>query len=216
LRARTPSRRERRPQGRIGRGPGLRDHQNRVAVSGSEYGHLRATARATLPHRHVGADDQRRHVGAPTRPRPLLATSGTRRAFFRDMAGQAHFILAAALSSLIASGPAHDGRLRMVIRGTIVQAPPVAHSRVKVSVSVFMNENVVGGEGDERTFFADATTNEAGQFTAAVLIPPRHSITASEVCVADRSWAGNVPAQLDSHQHGATGERIAEVAIAYA
>jgi hypothetical protein len=134
---------------------------------------------------------------------------------FSEMA-QGHFMLAAALSSLIATGGAEENRLRMVIRGTIVHAPPAARSRLKVCVSVFVDEDFAGGEGDERTFCADATTNDAGQFTAAVLIPPHwRSITASEVCVADRSWTGNAPALINPRADGATGEQTADVAIAY-
>jgi hypothetical protein len=134
---------------------------------------------------------------------------------FSDMA-QGHFILAAALSSLIAGAHPEASRLRVVIRGTIAQTPPAARSRVKVCVSVFVDGDLVGGEGDEQTICTDTTTNEDGQFTAAVSIP-RHwrSITASEVCIADRCWTGNAPALLKPHADDATGEQTADVEIVY-
>jgi hypothetical protein len=134
---------------------------------------------------------------------------------FSDMA-QGHFILAAALSSLFASAHPADSRMRVVIHGTIAQTPPAARSRVKVCVSVFVDGDFAVGEGDERTFCADTTTNEDGQFTAAVSIPPHwRNITASEVCVADRCWTGNAPASINPHANDATGEQTADVAIVY-
>jgi hypothetical protein len=125
-------------------------------------------------------------------------------------------VLAAALSSLISAGRAEDASLRMVIRGTIAHTPPAPGCRVKVSVSVYVVEDFAGGEGHERTFYADTTTNDAGQFTAAVRIPRHwHSITASEVCIAETCWTGNAPALVRPHADDATGEQTANVEIAY-
>jgi hypothetical protein len=127
----------------------------------------------------------------------------------------ARSLLATALWSLIEPVSQAENGLRMVIRGAIADTPPTAGSRVKVCVSVFVDD-FVGGEGCDRTFCVDTTTNEAGQFTAALLLPPHwRTITDSEVNLADRCWTGNVPAHIERHRDDATGEQTADVTIAY-
>jgi hypothetical protein len=133
---------------------------------------------------------------------------------FSDMA-PARSIVAEALSSLITSIRPKASGLRLVVHGTITKAPPAPGSRVKVCVSVLPAEAFIGGEGLEQTFCADATTNEAGQFTVGVLIPAQwRSITTSEVCLAQTSWTGNVPPLL-TREDDATGGRTADVTVVY-
>lgn len=135
--------------------------------------------------------------------------------FNPDMAA-ARSILTEALASLIAPARPEDRSLRVVIHGAIVNAPPPPGSRISVCLSVFLVEDFMGSEGHERDLYADATTNDSGQFTAAVLIPPRwRSITSSEVNLGDTYWTGNVPSLTEPHRDDATGKQTADLVIAY-
>jgi hypothetical protein len=135
---------------------------------------------------------------------------------FLNMTDRGRSIVTAALSSLIASIRPKAITLRLVIHGTIAKAPPALGSRVKVCVTVLPASIFIGGEGKEQTYCADTTTDEAGQFTAGVMIPTNwRGITSSEVCLAQTSWTGNVPPVVNPHDDEATGGQTADVTVVY-
>jgi hypothetical protein len=132
------------------------------------------------------------------------------------MAARFDFILGAALALLVSCfGGKNDGNLDLVIHGTIVGAPPASGTKLAVCVHATMREDFVGGESYEATYCGEGTTNELGQFTAGVVIPPHwQSVSQSTACVGNTCWSGGVPA-LALRDNEAMGGQVADIAITY-
>lgn len=144
----------------------------------------------------------------------ICRTHGLAREMLR-WSGMARFLLIpVAAFALLAScfGGQNDGNLDLVIHGTIVGTPPAKGTALNVCVTASMLQNF---EGYEATYCGEATTNEFGQFTAGVLIPPHwQSVFQTTACVADTCWSGSVP-PLTLRDDEAMGGQIADVAITY-